>query len=338
MPTMRDVARHAGVSIATVSHVINETRPVSEELRRRVLHSMEALGYQPNAIARALRNKHSNTLGLIVPDGRNPFFAEIAQGIEEVSLEHGYSLILCDSNNDLGQVLVHTKHLSAKQVDGIIFTTGGDDFEDVASLVEEETAVLVIDMDAGRCAADAILFDNFEGGRLATEHLLALGHRRIGCITGPSRQSLRREREAGYRHALQEAGIVPDPALIREGDFQPASGYRHALALLRHPEPPSAIFACNDLMAMGVLRAARESGVRVPAELSVIGFDDIYLAAYTSPTLSTVRLPKREMGRLAAHMLLERIHNPARPRAQRIVELELIVRESTAPYRGGHRL
>ncbi len=331
MPTMRDVARHAGVSIATVSHVINETRPVSDELRRRVLRSMEALGYQPNAIARALRNKHSNTLGLIVPDSRNPFFAELAQGIEEVSLEHGYSLILCDSNNDLGQVLVHTKHLSAKQVDGIIFTTGGDDFEDVVSLVAKETAVLVLDMDAGRFPADAILFDNFEGGRLATQHLLGLGHRRIGCIIGPSRQSLRRERETGYRHALRAAGIAPDEALIREGNFQPASGYRHALELLRQPEPPTAIFACNDLMAMGVLRAARERGLNVPADLSVIGFDDIYLAAYTTPTLSTIRLPKHEMGRRAAQMLLARIQDPARPVERHIVELELIVRESTAP-------
>ena len=337
MPTMRDVARHAGVSIATVSHVINETRPVSDTLRQRVLHSMETLGYQPNAIARALRNKHSSTLGLIVPDGRNPFFAEIAQGIEEVSLEHGYSLILCDSGNDLGKVLVHTKHLSAKRVDGIVFTTSGDDFEDVTSLLGGATAVLVIDMDAGRFPADAILFDNFEGGRLATEHLLALGHRRIACITGPSRQSLRRERETGYRHALQEAGISPEDALIREGDFQPASGYHHALELLRQPEPPSAIFACNDLMAMGALRAAREMGLDVPAQLSIIGFDDIYLAAYTSPTLSTVRLPKREMGRQAAHMLLERIQNPARPVQRHTVALELVVRESTAPYSGDYR-
>ena len=336
MPTMRDVARHAGVSIATVSHVINETRPVSDELRRRVLHSMEALGYQPNAIARALRNKHSNTLGLIVPDGRNPFFAEIAQGIEEVGLEQGYSLILCDSGNDLGRVLVHTKHLSTKRVDGIIFTTSGDDFEDVASLIEEGTAVLVIDMDAGRFPADAILFDNFEGGRLATEHLLALGHRRIACITGPSRQSLRRERETGYRHALQEVGISPDEALIREGDFQPASGYRHALELLRQPEPPSAIFACNDLMAMGALRAAREMHLDVPAQLSVIGFDDIYLAAYTTPTLSTIRLPKREMGRQAARMLLQRIEEPQRAVETYTVALELVVRESTAPYNGDY--
>ncbi len=337
MPTMRDVARHAGVSIATVSHVINETRPVSQELRRRVLHSMEALGYQPNAIARALRNKHSNTLGLIVPDGRNPFFAEIAQGIEEVSLEHGYSLILCDSDNDLGRVLVHTKHLSAKRVDGVIFTTGSDDFEDVASLVEAGTAVLVIDMDAGRFPADAILFDNFEGGRLATQHLLELGHRRIACITGPSRQSLRRKRELGYRHALEQAGIAPQATLIREGDFQPASGYRHALELLGSPEPPSAIFACNDLMAMGALRAAHELGLDVPARLSVIGFDDIYLAAYTTPTLSTIRLPKHEMGRQAARMLLARIRDPARPPERRMVELELVVRESTAPYNNDHR-
>ncbi len=337
MPTMRDVARHAGVSIATVSHVINETRPVSEELRQRVLHSMDALGYQPNAIARALRNKHSSTLGLVVPDGRNPFFAEIAQGIEEVSLEHGYSLILCDSGNDLGKVLVHAKHLSAKRVDGIIFATSGDDWEDVFTLIEEGTAVLVIDMDTSPFATDAILFDNFLGGLLATQHLLTLGHQRIACITGPSRQSLRREREIGYRHALQEAGITPDETLIQEGNFQPASGYQHALELLRQPDPPSAIFACNDLMAMGALRAAHEMHLDVPTQLSVIGFDDIYLASYTTPTLSTVRLPKHAMGRQAAHMLLQRIHDPQRPLATYTVGLELVIRESTAPYNRDHR-
>lgn len=337
MVTMRDVARHAGVSIATVSHVINDTRPVSDELRERVQESMEYLGYQPNTIARALRSKHSNTIGLIVPDGRNPFFAEVAQGIEEVSLEHEYSLILCDSGNDLGKVLVHTKNLSAKRVDGIIFTTSGDDFEDIISLIEENIAILVIDLDAPGFSADAVLFDNFEGGRLATQHLLALGHRRIACITGPSRQSLRREREQGYSSALADAGIPKDESLVKEGDFQPASGYYHALDLLDSPDPPSAIFACNDLMAMGALRAAREVGLDVPAQLSIIGFDDIYLSAFTTPTLSTIRLPKHEMGRQAAHMLLQRIQDHARPVEKRVVDLELVVRGSTAPYDNRHR-
>ena len=337
MVTMRDVARHAGVSIATVSHVINETRPVSDELRDRVLDSMDHLGYQPNTIARALRSKHSNTIGLIVPDGRNPFFAEVAQGIEEVSLEHEYSLILCDSGNDLGKVLIHTKNLSAKRVDGIIFTTSGDDFEDINSLIEENIAVLVIDLDASPIAADAVLFDNFKGGRLAAQHLLELGHRRIACITGPSRQSLRRDREKGYSSALSDAGILEDGSLVREGDFQPSSGYNHALDLLSGPDPPSAIFACNDLMAMGALRAAREVGLEVPAQLSIIGFDDIYLSAFTTPTLSTIRLPKREMGRLAGQILLRRIQDHTRAVEQTIVDLELIVRESTAPYNGGHR-
>jgi LacI family transcriptional regulator len=337
MVTMRDVARHAGVSIATVSHVINETRPVSNELRDRVLDSMDHLGYQPNTIARALRSKHSNTIGLIVPDGRNPFFAEVAQGIEEVSLEHEYSLILCDSGNDLGKVLIHTKNLSAKRVDGIIFTTSGDDFEDINSLIEENIAVLVIDLDASPIAADAVLFDNFKGGRLAAQHLLELGHRRIACITGPSRQSLRRDREKGYSSALSDAGIPEDKSLVREGDFQPSSGYYHALDLLNSPDPPSAIFACNDLMAMGALRAAREVGLEVPAQLSIIGFDDIYLSAFTTPTLSTIRLPKREMGRLAGQILLQRIQDHMRPVEQTIVDLELVIRESTAPYNGDHR-
>ncbi len=337
-PTMRDVARHAGVSTATVSHVINHTRPVSDELRERVHSSMEQLGYQRNTIARALRSRHSHTIGVIVPDGSNPFFAEVAQGIEDGILEQEYSLILCDSNNDLGKVLLHTKNLSAKQVDGIIYATSGEDFEGITSLLDGSVAVVAFDLDTAGFAADAVLLDNFKGGQVATQHLLDLGHRRIACITGPSRQSLRRERETGYRNALNDAGIAVDETLVREGDFQPMSGYRHALSLLQQSKDrPSAIFACNDLMAMGVLRAAHELGINVPDQLSVIGFDGIYLASFTTPTLSTIRLPKYDMGRQAAHLLLQRIRNSQKPPEKCIFEFELVVRESTAPYRIDHR-
>jgi LacI family transcriptional regulator len=337
-PTMRDVARHAGVSTATVSHVINHTRPVSDELRERVHTSMELLGYQRNAIARALRSRQSHTIGVIVPDSSNPFFAEVAKGIEEGVLEQEYSLILCDSNNDLGRVLLHTKNLSAKQVDGIIYATSGEDFESIRSLLGDTVAVVAFDLDTPGFAADAVLWDNFRAGQTATQHLVDLGHRRIACITGPSRQSLRRERELGYRQVLTNAGIPVDDSLVREGDFQPMSGYRHALSLLQHPEDrPSAIFACNDLMAMGVLRAAHELGVIVPDDLSVIGFDGIYLTSFTTPTLSTIRLPRFDMGRQAAHLLLQRIRDTHKPAEKRIFEFELVARESTAPYRTNHR-
>lgn len=331
MSTMRDVAHHAGVSIATVSHVINGTRPVSDELRERVRQSMDALNYQRNTLARALRSRRSDMIGVIVPDTSNPFFAEVAQGIENVGLEHEYSLLLCNSDNDLGRLLLHTKNLSSKRVDGLIFATSGDDFEAVREELRNDIPIVVVDLNTLGFPTDAVLFDNHRGGWLATRHLLDLGHRRIACITGPSRQSIRRDRELGYRQALAEASAPVDETLVREGDFRPDSAYRHALDLLRLPDPPTAIFAANDLMAMGVLRATRELGVVVPDQLSVVGFDDIALAAFTTPALTTISIPKVEMGQAAARMLLQRVEKPDKPIEQLVLEIELIVRESTAP-------
>ena len=331
MSTMRDVAHHAGVSIATVSHVINGTRPVSDELRERVLQSMDALKYQRNTLARALRSRQSGIIGVIVPDNSNPFFAEVAQGIEDVSLEQEYSLIVCNSGNDLGRLLVHTRNLSARQADGIIFATSGDDFVVVREELRDDIPIVVIDLTTLDIPTDAVLFDNFRGGWLAARHLLELGHRRIACITGPSRQSVRRDRELGYKQALAEASVPVDTALVREGDFKPGSAYQHTLDLLRLPEPPTAIFASNDLMAMGVLRAAHELDRSVPDELSVIGFDDIELAAFTVPAITTVHIPKDEIGQAAARLLLDRIEDPERPIEKHMVEIELVVRGSTAP-------
>ena len=172
MSTMRDVAHHAGVSIATVSHVINGTRPVSDELRERVLQSMDALKYQRNTLARALRSRQSGIIGVIVPDNSNPFFAEVAQGIEDVSLEQEYSLIVCNSGNDLGRLLVHTRNLSARQADGIIFATSGDDFVVVREELRDDIPIVVIDLTTLDIPTDAVLFDNFRGGWLAARHLL----------------------------------------------------------------------------------------------------------------------------------------------------------------------
>lgn len=330
MSTMRDVARHAGVSIATVSHVINGTRPVSDELRERVLQSMDVLRYQRNTLARALRSRQSGIIGVIVPDNSNPFFAEVAQGIEDICLEQEYSLIVCNSSNDLGRLLVHTRTLSARQADGIIFATSGDDFAVVREELRDDIPIVVIDLTTRDIPTDAVLFDNFKGGWLATRHLLDLGHRRIACITGPSRESVRRNRELGYKQALAEASVPVDHALVREGDFKPGSAYQHTLDLLRLPDPPTAIFASNDLMAMGALRAARELGRSVPDELSVVGFDNIELAAFTVPALTTIHIPKNEMGQAAARLLLARIEKPDRPIEKAVVEIELVVRESTA--------
>ncbi len=332
MATIRDVAIHAGVSATTVSHVVNNTRPVSEDLRRRVLAAMEELGYQPNALARSLRRKQSHTLGMIVPDSANPFFAEVARGIEDISFDEGYTVILCNSVSNLEREALYIDLLAKKQVDGVILVAAGDSMRQVRTLQARNIALVMVDRDLPGSAVDCVLTDNFQGGREATEHLLHLGHRRIGCITGASDLTPSASRVDGYQQALAVAGIAVDETLIVKGDFQDQSGYVGAQQLLQLANPPTAIFASNDLMAIGAMSAALEAGLSVPKDLSVVGFDDIHLASFVNPPLTTVAQPKFELGRVAARMLLERIDNhELAPRRCRSVP-QLIVRRSTAPF------
>lgn len=330
MPTIRDVARHAGVSIATVSHVINHTRPVSDELKQRVQEAMTTLGYQRNPMARALRSKQSLTIGVIVPDNTNPFFTEITRGIEDISLQNEYSVITCDSRGDLSREAMHTRNLRGKQVDGIIFVAAGGGETHIQQLVDREVPVVMVERDPYDLRVDAVMISNMRGAELATQHLLDLGHRRIACITGPQRVTLRSERLQGFRDRLAAAGIALPDAYVVDGNFASDIGYLVARDLLALPERPTAIFAFNDLMAMGVLLAAQEAGLRVPEDLSVVGFDDIFLAAYTVPPLTTIRLPVHEMGQMAMEMLLNRIENRDAPLARKTLEIDLIVRKSTA--------
>ena len=310
--------------------MINNTRPVSSELRERVYSAMEVLGYQRNVVARALRSKQSLTIGVIVPDSTNPFFAEVMRGIEDVSLAREYSVILCDTRGDLATEELHTRNLVAKQVDGIIYIAAGKGYTHIEKLVANALPVVLVERDPLEMSADAVLISNFDGGYAATSHLTELGHRRIACITGPSRLTLRGDRLEGYRRAMQDAGLRVQENLIYGGDFSCGSGYRAARDLLALSRRPSAIFAFNDLMALGVLRAAHEIGLVVPDQLSVIGFDDIYLASFAMPALTTIRLPKNEMGRQAAHMLLRRIEDGLHPSERQQLPIELIVRRSTA--------
>lgn len=332
---MRDVAERAGVSVTTVSHVINETRPVSDELRQRVLAAIDELGYQPNVLARSLRRGETHTIGMIVPDSANPFFAELARGIEDTSFEHGYNLILCNSDGDLDKELIYADVLTEKQVDGILFVAAGVSTDHIRALQERRIPVVIVDREIPDVSVDQVLTDNARGGWLATRHLLELGHRCIGCITGPSDVTPSAERVTGYRQALSEGGIPVDEVLIVKGDFQYESGYRAARQLLARDDPPTAIFACNDLMAVGAISAAVEMGRQVPVNLSVVGFDDVRLASFANPPLTTIVQPKYEMGVLATTMLLERMRNHDIPPRRRLLDTSLLIRQSTAPPEAG---
>lgn len=333
MATIKDVARLAGVSTTTVSHVINETRYVSDELRARVLAAMEELNYRPNVLARGLRRGETKTIGLVVPDNSNPFFAEVARIVEDIGFENGYSVILCNSDGNLEKEAAYVNVLIAKQVDGVIFIAAGSKYEHLHELATAGIPVVVADRDIPQTLADVVLVDNEQGGYDATRYLLSLGHRRIACIAGPSDLTPSADRVHGYRRALGEFGVPIEEKWIVPGDFRYQGGEAAIAELLRLDEPPSAVFACNDVMAIGALRAVRSAGLQVPGDVSIVGFDDIPLASAVSPALTTVAQPIVELATLAAQLLMSRIQSDQQdgPKQRIVLDTELIVRGSCAP-------
>jgi len=328
--TIRDVAERAEVSVATVSHVINETRPVSDELRLRVLAAMQALDYQPNALARGLRRRRTSTLGLIIPDTNNPYFAEVARGIEQAAFERDYSVILCHSDYSPERELQYVDVLRAERAAGVIWIPATECCEAAERLVEYGMPLVILDRHAPDVQCPSVVADNFRGGYFATQHLIQLGHRRIGCIARPVGLSHSQERILGYQAALSDYGLPVDEILIAKGGFRLEDGRRVTFQLLDLVPPPTAIFAYNDIMAIGALRAAHERGLCVPDDFSIVGFDDIPQAAFTCPALTTVSQPKLDMGRRGAKLLLDLIDGTGPPVEGDVpLEVRLVVREST---------
>lgn len=329
MPTIVEVAEKARVSPSTVSHVVNNTRFVSESVRQRVQEAMHELGYRPNSLARSLRRGETQTMGLILPDSANPYFAEIGHAIEAAAFEREFSIVLCNTENDQNKERLYTEVLENKQVDGIIFVAAGHQTDALRELIQNKMPVVLVDRDLPGVEVNTVLSDNLLGGRLATQHLIDLKHTRIGCVTGPSNITPSSKRVAGYRAALTGADIPVNENLIVRGDFHPESGRRAATHLLELPDHPTAIFACNDLMAVGVLRAAMELGYRVPEELAVVGYDDIELASYTTPPLTTIQQPKAEIGRATVEILVNRIRDKKSPHQHLSLPVSLVVRGSS---------
>jgi LacI family transcriptional regulator len=328
MTTISEVAQKAGVSSTTVSHVINKTRFVSDEKRESVERAIEEMGYFPNALARSLRSGDTYTIGLILPDQANPFFAEVGRSIEAAAFEAGYSVILCNTENDIEKERIYMDVLTKKQIDGMIFVGAGEDYDSYKKLLDMKVHVVAMDRNYPDLEMDVVTSDNLQGGKLATQHLIGLGHKRIGCIAGPSKVNLSAQRVTGYIQALEQAGLAVDQSLIISGDFHPGSGQEAALKLLSMQDPPTAIFACNDLMAMGVLRAGMELGRRIPQDLAVVGYDDIELALYTTPPLTTIKQPKKEMGITAFNYLLGRIQAEQSSPQRVSLPVSLVVRGS----------
>jgi LacI family transcriptional regulator len=309
--------------------VINHTRPVSNELRARVLEAMQVLGYRPNRLARGLRRGETHTLGLIASDISDPFFAEMARCIEDAGFEQGYSVILCNSDRRRDKELFYARLLAERQVDGILFGTLGTSTESVRLLQQRGIPLVVIDREISDVQVDRVLADNVQGATLATQHLLDLGHRRIACIAGNVKVAPFGDRLCGYRQALAEAGVAEDPALVVHGSVQQDQGRAAIRQLLSLKDGPTAVFASTDMLAISALQEAAEKDIPIPEALSVVGFDDIALAAMVVPALTTVAQPKQEMGRLATELLLSRIRDPDQPARKRELKTRLVIREST---------
>ncbi len=329
-----DVARLAGVSSATVSYVINNgPRPVSAETRARVLDAIQRLGYRPNAVARNLRRQRTSTLGLILPDAQNPFFAQVAEGIQRVALEHGYILIQCHSDFSEERELQFVETLYVERTAGVLWFPTSGNAEPARQLAKYQVPLVLIDRLTPGLAAPYVVTDNFRGGFLATQHLIECGHTRIGCIARPSDLSHSQQRIRGYLKALEDHALAIDESLIVRSGYRPEAGRLAALELIQHSPRPTAIFAYNDFMAIGALRAAYEQGLRVPEDLAVVGFDDIPQAAMACPSLTSVSPPKSELGERAAQMLIELIDGKTPDRTEIVLDVELIVRESTRATR-----
>jgi LacI family transcriptional regulator len=332
MATMNDVARQANVSIATVSHVINGTRFVSAERVERVQLAMSELGYTPDATARSLRIGRTDTIGLVVPDNSNPFFAALARWIEEAGFESGYTTVLANSNERPDREHRYVSTLVSKRVDGLILSPSRGDHGTLTRLLQSANIpVVVVDRDAALPNADVVLYDNEGGSIEATRYLLELGHTRIGCVAGPSDASSATDRANGFRKAIAEAGLPEQPVV--EADFHFTGGREATGRLLDRGADVTALFAANDLMAAGALRELQGRGLRVPEDVSVIGFDDSPLALTTHPPLTTVRQPPEEMGRAMVELLLGQLERPeaAQPET-RVLETSLVERGSTRPW------
>ncbi len=335
MSTILDVARLAGVSTATVSRVINSPDSVREKTREKVLLAMVKCNYKYNALARGFVTKKSNTIGLIIPTISNSVFAESTLGVQEYADQKNIKVILGNSYYKYSQEENLIKVLRESQVDGLIITTTNLKGEILKSLVDEKFPFVLLFSTVKGGPVSAVGIDNYRGGYLATEHLISLGHKRICVVAGNFSMTDRSfHRWHGYKKCLRDNGILYDKELLVQTDYSLSGGRDSIKKLLALPSPPTAVFCSNDYLALGAMKGAREAGLNLPEDLSIVGFDDMQTASYMVPALTTIRQPAYEMGQRAAKLLLEMIEKKSKP-VQEMMDSSLIVRESTTTAPGG---
>lgn len=319
------------MSVAVVSYVVNNgPRPVSPETQAKVEQAIEELGYYPNELARSLSRKQTATIGLIIPNLLNPVYAEIADSLENVCVAEGYMLMLCATRRNPDEEKKFAEILRANQVSGVVAIPSEAPQEILNPLRQAQIPTVILEHDLPDTYCVAI--DDLQGGRLATQHLLSLGHRRIGLIKREQVSALSFRRFIGYCQVLEEAGFSIDPALVIESKAGQAAGYHSMQQLLALPNPPTAVFTHNDVLAVGAMRAIYDAGLRVPDDISIVGYDDITNSSYTNPRLTTIRFSVAEMGRRAGQVILELAQKKGDVSARTItLPVELVVRASTAP-------
>ncbi len=327
-PTIRDVAQRAKVATSTVSRALAGHKGVSQGVRERINRVAQFLGYQPSRVARSLRAGNSLMVGVVVPDMQNPFFTGVMRGIEDVLNSAGYTLLLANSDEDPQRERATLLSLRSEGVAGIVFVPINTKVTTYKYLLKPPMPMVAVDRLPVGLKVDLVTVANIEGARNAVEHLIAMGHVRIGLVNGPEQHSTAKERREGYEQALAFAGIPIRTELIQHGDFREGGGNLAMKALLALPERPTAAFVSNNLMTLGALQAIHETGLAIPSDLALVGFDDMAWAASLNPPLTAVAQPEREIGATAAQLLLTRIREPDKPIRHVVLQTRLTVRAS----------
>lgn len=332
MTTIIEVARRAGVSAMTVSRVVNRSGYASPATRAKVEHAVAELGYVPNAVARHLRSKRSNTIALVVSDITNPFFTTIARGVEDAAALRGYAVMFANTDESEREEIDYLRMLAQRQIDGVLLVPAGNSAEPFRFLHTQEIPVVVIDRRVVARKVDEVRCDSEEGAYELVRHLIELGHTRIAVITGRRNISTSTDRVVGYERALREAGLPIVPELVTYDSFSLEGGYRQVKQILEEDRRPTAIFATNNFLAFGALRALREANLRIPDDVSLVTFDDLPAEWHDDPFITVLAQPAYELGRQATELLLGRLHGEKRPKREVIVlPGELIVRRSSGP-------
>jgi LacI family transcriptional regulator len=329
--TIRDVAKAAGVHPSTVSRVMNGNSSISQETIKKVRLVIKELKYTPNALARSLKTNKLRTFGMLIPDIANPFYAGLARGVENAANEHGYNVILCNTDYSFEKEKTYLRLLEERRVEGLILASAKSQYKSIMELEKRKFPYMLLSRNIKGLQRNSISINNIVGGFLATQYLIGLGHKKIGHITGPYNTTADLDRIKGYKKALHDYGIPFNMQYMGKGDFKNKGGYYVMNNFLKLADPPTAVFTANDLLAVGSIEAIREQGYDVPHDFSIVGFDDIQLASYLSPPLTTIRQPMLEMGYLAIIKLLERIGNKV-SHENIFIKPELIERKSCRKY------